>query len=162
PITLLATARFPTIDAASLVVHVDEARAELRGKKMKGVRLVWDANANGRQSDTCVEPKSDANGELCAFGIGRKLPANPSLTFSWLPAGASADESAILHDAEGRRVAPSELALKPARMIVASIFPAGATLDISRGTAKLALTHPEAVTTLDCAPAFCDVEDGAL
>jgi hypothetical protein len=160
PITLLATARFPAIDAASLVLHVDEARAELRGKKMKGIRLVWDAG--GRKDDACVDPKTDANGELCTFGIGRKLPANPSMTFAWLPAGASADESAILYDAEARRVAPSELALKPARIIVASIFPAGATLDLARGTAKLPLSHPEAVTTLDCAPAFCDVEDGAL
>ncbi len=162
PITLIATARWPAVDAASLVVQVDEGRAELRGKKMKGMRLVWDVGA-GPKDDACIDPKTDANGELCTFGVGRKLPANPAaLAFSWLPAGASTDETAVIYDAEARRVAPSELALKAARVTVSSLVSVGASLDLSRGTAKLALTHPEAVTTLDCAPAFCDVEDGAL
>jgi hypothetical protein len=162
-VRLLTTGRWPAVDATSLAVWIDEARAELKGKRLKGVRLVWEV-AGKRSDDTCVDPRADAaQVETCTFGVGRKLPANPStIAMWWLPASASTEESAVTFDAEGRRVAPSELALKPSKVVVSTLTPPAANLDVSRGTAKLPLVHAEAVTTVDCAPAFCDVEDGAL
>jgi hypothetical protein len=162
PIALLATARWPAIDPASLVVHIDEARAELRGKRLKGVRLV-SSGAGTRSDDVCLEPRVEGANEVCTFVVSRKLPASPTaLTMTWFPAGATGDESAVMFDADGRRVAPAETALKPSRIVVSTLTPAGANVDVSRGTAKVTLVHPEAVGSVDCAPAFCELEQGAL
>lgn len=161
-VKLLTTGRWPAVDPTSLTVFVDEARAELRGKRLSGLRLLWVANGK-RRDDTCIEPRVEATAEVCAFGVGRDLSANPSvLTMEWRPAGASTAEDAVTFDADGRRVPASELTLHPAKVVLATLTPPAANLDVSRGTAKLKLVHAEATTTVDCAPAFCDVEDGSL
>lgn len=161
-VTLLTTAHWPTIDPASIVVHVDEARAELRGKRLKGVRVV--AQGGGvRSDDLCVEPRVEAQNEVCTFAISRRLPASPTaLTMTWLPAGASAEDGVLTFDGEGRRVSPSELELKPARIVVANLVAPAANIDVARGSAKLPLVHPEAVASVDCMPAFCELDQGAI
>lgn len=162
PVALLATGRWPAIDPASVAVWVDEARAELRGKRLKGVRLV-SQGGGARSDDICIEPRIDGANEVCTFAVGRKLPAAPSiLSMSWFPAGASGEESAATFDAEGRRVAPTELALKPAKIIVSNLTAPGTSVDVSRGSGKVALLHPEAIATVDCAPAFCELDQGSL
>jgi hypothetical protein len=161
PVTLLATGRLPAIDPASLIVHVDDARAELRGKRLKGMQLTWSAGG-ARGSDTCFEPRVEGASEVCVFGIGRGVRADPAATFTWLPAGASTAEDATTFDETGRLVPAAELTLRPARVIVATLVPPGASLDVSAGTARLALERPEASTTADCAPAACEIQDGKL
>lgn len=162
PIALVTTARWPAVDPASLVVYVDEARAELRGKRLKGIRLVSQGGGT-RSDDVCLDPKAEAGSEVCTFAVGRKLPASPNaLTMTWAPAGASGEEGTAIFDSEGRRAAAAELALKPARIVVSSLTSPGASVDVSRGSGRLPLLHPEAVGAVDCAPAFCELDQGAL
>jgi hypothetical protein len=162
-VSLVTTGRWPAIDAATLVVHVDDGRAELRGKKLKGVRLVTEG-AGVRSDDICIEPRVDVGGvEVCTFSVSRKLPASPNaLSATWYPPGASGEEASVTFDAEGRRALPSELALKPAKITIATLASPRASIDVSSGTARFPLVHADAVTSVDCAPAFCDVQDGAL
>jgi hypothetical protein len=163
PVTLVTTGKWPQVDPASLVIHLDEARAELRGKRMKGVRLVVEGGGV-RSDDICNEPKADPSGvEVCTFAISKKLPANPGkLAAWWSPAGSSGDQAAVTFDVEGRRVAHEQLALRPAKVAILSLTAPGTSVDVSRGTARYPLLHGEAVTSVDCAPAFCEIDGGAL
>jgi hypothetical protein len=161
-ITLIATGRFPSVDPFGTVVAVDDARIELRGRRLRGVRVTSRAGTKVAE-DTCLDPKPEGNSERCTLAAPRGLPADPTaITLSWLPAGARGASDVTTFDADGRVAAPSYFALPPARITIASLVPSGATVDFASGNRRVGLTHPEAVTSSDCSPATCDVEEGGL
>jgi hypothetical protein len=139
----------PEIDAAGTTLFVDQGRLELRGARLAGVRVDWRAGSR-TGGDACIAPSAAAGGkpELCALSVPKDLP--PDVTFSWSPparAGAPAAAAAPL---------------APARIVVDRLLPATAAVDLSSGIGRLAVTHADAVSTVDCAPARCESEDGAV
>lgn len=160
-VTLVATGRPPAVDASSFVVAVDDARAELRGKRLKGLRLAW-RFGDVRGDDTCLDPRVEGAVEICTFGLGRGIPADPAATFRWLPPAGSVDEDASTFDENGRLLSAADRSLRPARVVVSRLFAPGASLDVSKGTSEMDLLHPEAATSVECPPAVCEIVDGKL
>ena len=102
PVTLVATGRWPTIDAAGSSVFVDDARVELRGRNLRGVIVHWQLGERAGE-DRCVQPQTDPTGERCAVAVGRGLPADSSAAdLWWMPAGARSGPDVSTYDASGR------------------------------------------------------------
>lgn len=162
-LTLITTGPWPWFESGSVVVMVDDARIEARGKHLRGVRVAW-AAANGQHGDdVCLSPQPDGGGERCVWSLGTGLPADPSaLALTWGPAGAPPAPDEILFDAEGRRATPDAERLPISRIAVSSVVRPNAALDAALGTGTLALRHPEGVLGADCPPASCAVDAGSI
>src|SRR6185436_150808 len=76
-LVLIATARFPVIDPASVTFYVDEARVEAHGRNLKGAAIRW-LGAGRAGTDLCPEPKVDGASQSCAWVVGRDLSADPT------------------------------------------------------------------------------------
>jgi hypothetical protein len=137
----------PEIDATGTTLFIDQGRLELRGGRLRGVRVDWRAGSRAG-SDSCLAPAAAAGKELCALAVPKDLP--PDASFSWSPAAGAG--------APGVAPAP----LPPARIVVDRLLPATAAVDLSSGIGRLPITHADAVSTVDCAPARCETEDGAV
>lgn len=159
-ITLAATGRWPELDAAGIVFAPDEGRVELRGKRLKGVQILWEAGGKAGQ-DNCLDPKVVDKVEQCTVPVTRGLPVDATLR--WLPAGARFGKEIASYDVEGRPVDPDLFLLRPARTIVNGLFPTGAgTLDISQGTGRIPLLHPRAIASVDCGVSVCELGEGGI
>jgi hypothetical protein len=162
-LTLVATGRWPAIDAAGTTLFVDDARVELRGRGLRGAVVRWQSGQRGGE-DRCVAPQTDAAGEKCAVAVGRGLPADPTASdLTWAPAGSRAGADVVTFDATGRRVGPDETQLRVGRVVVTSLVPRDVSIDLAGGTAsRIPLVHPEAVVGADCGAATCDVSGNVL
>ena len=97
-LSLVVTAGWPVLDPASIVFAPDEARVELRGRRLKGMGIVWNT-ATGVAIDICQEPKLEPNAEHCSFAVGHGLSADPTgNTLAWLPAGGRAGADVTTFD----------------------------------------------------------------
>jgi hypothetical protein len=160
-IRLVATAPWPTLDAASFVLSVDDGRLEGHGRGLHGVLVTWPTD-NGRASDSCRNLDVGGGVETCTWGVPKTLSADPSASaLRWLPAGAQVEPTTQVFDAQGRLAAPESFAITPSRVEITDLVPADA-IDVSSGTGRLALTHAEAVTGVDCAPAACRIDSATL
>jgi hypothetical protein len=154
---LVATARPPSIDASGVVLLLDQGKVELRGSRLAGAAVAWRSNtASG--VDVCEAPRLDGGAERCAFEVGRGLSADPaSANLSLLAAGGRAGADVKNYDAQGELVAPSSSVLTPARVVLTSIVPADASIDLSTGHGEVELSHPEAVSGVDCGAQRCEL-----
>jgi hypothetical protein len=160
-ITLVAIDRWPSFDLASITSFPDDARLELRGRRLRGLGIAWSAGgASG--SDTCRDPKPDGSFERCSWGLGRNLPADANLALFWIPAGGRIGPDVVVFDTDGRRAPASAFALTPARVILTRLVPADAAVDLSTGQGEIPLVHPEATTSVECTGAFCDLNNGKI
>jgi len=161
-VTLAATARFPNIDAASVVLTADHARVEARGHRLKGVALRWRSpSASG--VDVCLDPKATDAGERCTWTVGRDLGANPpSGALGWLPAGTPLGADVKLFDPDGTLAETATTEVVPAKIVIGSLVQPDAAIDLSEGSSAVPLTHPEAVVGVDCAPVRCEVANGRV
>lgn len=159
-VTLIATGRLPTFDAAATTIALDDGRLEVRGKRLKGVRFDWSVGGkNG--NDACSDVTIDGAAEKCALAVPHDAPADPkAFVIRWSPAGAHAD--AITFDADGKRVAADAFTLPVARVLLGKLLSADAAADVTTGTAKIPLMHADAVTTVDCAGATCEIVGNTL
>jgi hypothetical protein len=161
-VTPVATAAWPVIDAAGTLLAVDEARLEIRGRKLRGVRVTVRA-ATITAEDVCLDSKAEGTSERCTLAIGRGLPADPfALSATWVPAGGRAGADIVTFDTDGRRATSAVLAVPPARITITSIVPSGASVDFAAGTRKIALTHPEAIASVSCSAAECELAGGGV
>ncbi len=163
PLTLVATGRFPAVDAPSSTLFVDDARFELHGRGLRGAIVRWQLGERSGE-DRCVLPQTDAAGEHCSVAVGRGLPADPAGgALSVLPAGAHAGADVTTFDASGRRVSLEELVLRPGRVVVTALLPPDVSIDLAGGTAsRIPLVHPEAVAGADCGAASCAASGGSI
>jgi hypothetical protein len=161
-VKLVATARPPSIDAPSVVLQPDQGKVDLRGHRLAGVTVVWRSNtASG--VDVCESPKIENGVEHCAFNVARGLPADPnSGSLSLMPAGAQVGPEVVDYDADGKVVAPASFVLTPARVVLASVISADASIDLSTGRGEVELTHPDAVAGVDCGAQRCEIFHNAL
>lgn len=162
-VTLVATGKWPAIDATASSLFVDDARIELHGRGLRGVEVHWEHDDRSGE-DRCVQPQAEAAGEKCAISVGRGLPADPTLAdLRWLPGGARFGADVTTFDANGRRVGPDETVLHPARVVVSALVPADVSIDLAGGTAsRIPLVHPEAVVGADCGATSCAVSGNVI
>lgn len=158
-LSLIATKPWPDFDPSSVVFYPEEGRLEIKGSNLDGMQVLWQAdNRTGKQ--TCLGSLRDGKGELCTIPLDRKLPADTR--FRWLPANAKDATDVETFNAQGRRVDASDLRLVPARFVLGQIFGQVETLDISQGLGTLPLAHPDAVASVECGLARCEVGDGGI
>jgi hypothetical protein len=159
---LVATARPPSIEASSVVLLLDQGKVELRGSRLAGAAVAWRSNtASG--VDVCEAPKLENGAERCVFEVGRGLSADPaSDNLSIIPAGGRAGPEVTNYDLQGELVAPSSLVLTPARVVLSNIVPPEASIDLSTGHGEVELSHPEAVSGVDCGAQKCELSGRAL
>jgi len=157
-ITLQVTGRWPEIDPAGVVFHADEGRIELKGQRLGGTQIAWQAGARTGQ-DRCLEPTPGPK-QQCTVPLDRGLPSDAVLR--WLPALARFGPDVVTFDAGGQPVDPDVFLLHPARTIITQLLPAAAAVDISQGTGKLPLVHPKAAAAVDCGVARCELAEGAM
>jgi hypothetical protein len=158
-LTLIAVARWPDIDASSVTFFADEGRIELKGTHLEQSQIVWQA-VNHRGQETCLAPAAVGKLQQCAVPLDRKLPSDT--TFRWLPAYAKDGSDVTTFDSHGQRVDLASLKIRPARTVVGQIFPATDSVDVSQGFGVLPLVHPEAVASVDCGLARCELGEGGI
>jgi hypothetical protein len=156
-LALVAIGPSPEIDAASISFYPDEARLELKGARLDGMQVTWQAGS-ARGSESCLAATGVGRIQQCALPLPRKLPS--STPFRWLPAYAQDGADISTFDAQGLHLDPAALVLRPARVVVDQLFAVADTLDVSPGTGTVALVHPEALASVDCGSARCELSDG--
>jgi len=159
---LVATARPPSVEASSVVLLPDQGKVELRGTRLTGVAVAWRSNtASG--VDVCEAPRLDNGAERCSFDVGRGLSADPaSGSLSLLPAGGRAGAEVTNYDLQGELLPSSSLVLTPARVVLTNIVPPDASIDLSTGHGEVELSHPEAVSGVDCGAQRCELAGRTL
>jgi len=158
-VSLIATGQFPEIDLASVVLYPDEGRLKMKGQHLKGLQIRWQAPQKDGQ-DVCLDPQPSGKQEQCVIPVGGELPGDTSLR--WMPPRARFDTDVTTYDENGARVDASGFVLRPARVVIANMFPASGSVDVSQGPGRVPLVHPETVISVDCGQARCDLADGAV
>jgi hypothetical protein len=138
-VTLIATGEFPEIDPASVVLHADEGRLEMKGKRLKGLQIRWQT-AQKTGQDVCLDPQPSGKQQQCVVPVARDLPGDAILR--WTPPRASFDSDVMTYDQSGGRVDPEVFVLRPARVVISNMFQAAGTVDVSQGPGRVALVPP--------------------
>ena len=161
-VDLVATARPPSIEPGSVLLLPDQGKLEVRGHRLGGMAIAWRSNtASG--VDVCDSPKQDNGLEHCVFDVGRGLPADPaSGSLLLLAAGGRAGLDVTSYDLDGELLPRASLVLTPARVVLSSVVPADASIDLSTGRGEVELTHPDAVSGVDCGAQRCEIVRNAL
>jgi hypothetical protein len=159
--TFVATAPWPEIDPATVTLAADEGWVEIKGERLQGLQLFWQAGGSSGD-DLCLEPSMVGKTQRCQLAVGRGLPANGTVTLSWLPAGGRRGPDVVTFDAAGRRVAPKGLELRPARTLISNLLPPKGVVDITSGVGRVPIGHPEAVSSVDCGTSRCEIVDDAV
>jgi hypothetical protein len=157
-VTFQVTGRWPEIDPGSVVFYPDEGRLELKGQRLGGLQIVWQAGPKTGQ-DRCLDP-TPGKGQRCVVPLERNLPM--TATLRWLPPLARFGTDVTSYDAGAQVVDPDVFLLRPARIVIGKLVAPGASIDISSGTGQVPLVHPAAVASVDCGAARCDVGEGAV
>jgi hypothetical protein len=161
-VTLLATGRWPDLDFSTVVFTPDEARMEARGRHLKGIGIAWQT-PTGIAVDVCQDPKLEPNTELCSWAVGQGLSASPGAgVLSWIPAGGRAGADVRTFDQEGKSVPPVTFTLTPARIVLDSLLPADSAIDLSTGRGEVPISHVEAIASVECGPAHCELSGSKL
>lgn len=162
-VTLVATARWPSFDLASIWFAPDEGRLDLEGHGLLGVSIRLLGGDPAIQGDVCRVVTPRDRFEQCSWAVGRDAPADPgAVAFTWSPAGARNDPNAITFDASGRRAASEVFVLAPTRVTISRLFPQDATLDLATGQGDVPLVHPEAIAAAECSPLSCELANKAI
>jgi hypothetical protein len=158
-LSLIATRTWPDFDTASIVFFPEEGRLELKGRNLEGVQFAWQAGTRSGQQ-TCLGSLHDGRGEECTIPLDRKLPTNT--VFHWLPAYAKDGSDVTTFDDLGRPAPDTTFRLYPARFVLGKIFAPVETLDISQGLGTLPVLHPDAIASVECGLARCELGDGGI
>ncbi len=161
-LTLVATARWPAFDLASLVFSPDDGRLDAKGHRLQGVSVVWSSDGD-HGSDMCRDPTTEGGSQRCTWAVARGASADPKVTsFSWLPRGARGGPDVVNYDSEGIPAKPGSFTLVPARVTLTRLVPAEAAVDLATGQGEVPLIHPETVASADCGALQCEMTNGKL
>ncbi len=144
------------IDPASIVFFPDEGRLEVKGTHLDGLRVGWTAPGATPTSgdDVCRDPKPSGTAQLCVFAVPKTLPL--ASVFRVVP------DTALDTTAAAKTAPPAGATLKPARIVVDHLLPASATVDLAAGVGRVVLLRPEAVASVDCAAARCELLENSV
>jgi hypothetical protein len=149
----------PEIAAASVALYPDQGRLELKGTRLAGLRVRWQAETGSGEA-VCAAPTPPPPGtkeETCTLALAHNLPANAPLQVLGPEAAATAKPAASAPAA-----APAGVPLHPARIILDKLLPTTAAVDLTGGVGRIPLVHPEAVAAVDCSQARCELSEGAV
>lgn len=165
-VRVVATGKIPVLDRASVTLFVDEGRIEADGTSIDRSLVSWPLPGDLLEADTCsvsAPNKARPGVEHCIWSVTKSLPVNPAASPVRLwPQGSLVAVDAVIFDAEGRKLAPSSLALTPKRVQIGAVLPQAAAVDVSSGFGLLPLSHPDAVSDVECRGASCRIEGGQL
>ncbi len=156
-VTLVASPPLPILDTGSVVWWPDEGRLEFSGNHLNGLQI---HGQSGRLGSDDICHTSAAAVERCVVGLGRGFEIDPAI--SWLPAGANSLDSLTIFDYAGKRLPSAALQLKPARVVLARVLPATSGVELTDGFARILLPHPDAIASVDCGLARCELTDDAI
>lgn len=152
---LVATGPLPVVDRRSIDFWLDEGHLDLKGTALEGALLEWQNKAESG-SDRCVAATLPNAQQSCSFSVTKKLPTDlKGASLRVLPAGAP--PGAEVFDALGRKVGEETLSITPARVILGAILASERLVDLSSGSDRLALAHPESVVYADCDNGRCQL-----
>ena len=146
----------PEVEPASVVLFVDQGRLELTGQHLEGARLRWQARGSTGE-DVCWTPKPVGRAQQCAFGVARGLDIDTS--FDLFPPSVPAKGAAPPESA--RPPAPAA-SVRPARVVLDRVLPGAAAIDLTNGAGRIPLVHPEAVASVECGQARCELAAAAV
>ena len=165
-LTVIATGAFPSIDAAATAFFPDEGRLELKGQRLQDVAVVWSVPPRGAQEsplvgqDVCLNPTTAGRLSECAVPLHSGLPSDVALF--WVPAHGRRGPDVTTYDANGTLVEPESFQLRPGRVVLTRPLVKSNGVDLAKGPGQVAVTHPEAIASADCAPARCETADGGI
>lgn len=161
-VTLLVTGELPTIDPASVTLLVSAGRLELRGQRLEGVRVEWQSGPAGG-ADVCLNVERVGGQEVCALGIPRELPADPrAVVLRWAPAGGQTGSGVVTFDRAGHVLAAERMTLPIGRVVVERVMPPGQTVDVAVGPGRVDVERVDAISSVACEGARCDLTDGTI
>jgi hypothetical protein len=156
-VTVVTTGALPTIDPSSVTLAIDGGRLELHGEGLEGVRIAW-KSGNVAGSDVCLNVTKDKGRDHCALNVDKSLPADPlRITVTWAPPGGRTESDVVTYDETGSPLSDELRHLLVARVIVSRVFPLSHVVDVASGEGQVELVHPEAVSSVECGSARCDV-----
>ena len=157
-IRAVAVTNWPHVDAASLTLHVDAGRLDLKGRNLRGLVMRWQSGAK-KGGDVCRDPQVTANSETCALTVDRNLPVDPSATeISFFPAGTPSDDKVTFYDAQGRPIEAQQFKFTASRVVISALMPADAAVNADAEVGHLALIHPDSVGSVECVDASCEID----
>jgi len=142
----------PALDTSGVTLYPDQGRLDLRGTRLLGARVRWQAGSGTGPSAAageaaCLDVKPAGKLETCSLAVARDLPAGTAFTLAPAPAPASTSAPA---------------SFRAARVILDRLLPATAAVDLTTGVGRIPLGHPEAVAAVDCSQARCELTDSAV
>jgi hypothetical protein len=158
-LTTIATGPAPEIDAGSVSFYPDEGRLEFRGTHLDQSQIAWQSG-NRSGHEICLPSTTVGKIQQCTVSVERKLPADT--VFRALPAHAKDGPDVATFDAQGQRLEANGLTVRPARFVLGQLFAGVENLDVSQGFGVLPVVHPEAVASVDCGAAHCELADTGI
>ncbi|MBJ6760385.1 hypothetical protein JGU66_06390 [Myxococcaceae bacterium JPH2] len=167
-VTVIATGPLPRIDAATSTFFPDDGRVELKGANLKDLGLAWSGTPRGESGahgvmegqDVCLPPDSGVRPGECVVPVTPGLPTDAVLT--WIPPHGRRGAEVITYDAAGNVVDPQVFRLRPGRVVLTRPLVQSSGIDLSKGPGSVAVSHSEALASVDCGLARCEVNDGAV
>lgn len=166
-VTVIATGAFPRVDAAGTNFFPDEGRVELRGTGLDHVGIAWSGTPRGESQpqliegqDRCLAPSTERGTASCTVPVARGLPTDAALY--WTPPHGRHGPDVTTYDAAGNVVAPETFRLRPGRVVLTQPLIQSGGVDVSRGPGSVALSHSEALASVDCGPVRCEVNEGTV
>ncbi|CAM4369794.1 hypothetical protein [Corallococcus exiguus] len=164
-VVVVATGPFPRIDSAATTFYPDDGRLELKGTGLKNVAIAWSGTPRGVDpktasvdgQDFCLEPNAPNE---CAVPLTPGLPTDATL--SWVPAYGRRGAGVSTYDANGRFLDDEYFRLRPGRTVLTRPLVQSSGVDLSKGPGYAAVTHSEAIASVDCGTARCEVTEGAV
>lgn len=155
--TLILTGQAPTIDPGSVSAFVDSARLEFRGDGLEGTRIGWKVG-DRTGSDICLNVTKDRGRDFCSVNIDKNIPGDArAAVFYWAAPGGRADPDVITYDRSGQVVPDDQRRVPVGRVVLSRLFPSTRTVDVATGEGRVDIAHPESLSSVDCAPARCEV-----
>ena len=138
------------------------------GRRLHGTTMKWTSGAR-TGSDTCAQDVTPAKAKLpsgqesCAYAIPRDLPVDPSaLKVAIFPAGSRVVADAVFFDATGHRLPESAFEQPIAEITLHQVVSADASVDLSSGLGHVPLSHPDAIASVSCIDASCEISGSDL
>ncbi|MFP2925851.1 hypothetical protein ACLESO_11655 [Pyxidicoccus sp. 3LG] len=169
-VTVIATGPLPRVDAAGTTFYPDDGRLELRGTNLQNAGVAWSGTPRGGEphparlegQDVCLAP-SPASARAptdCVVPVAQGLPTDAALYV--LPSHGRWGPEVTTYDAGGNAVDAEALRIRPGRVVLTQPLVRSSGIDVSKGPGSVAVSHSEAIATVDCGLARCEVGEGVL
>lgn len=164
-VTLIALGEWADLDTAGATFFPDDGRLELRGGKLKGLQVAWYAPSGDKDqpkqgSDFCLDPSINGKVQTCTIPLTAGLPADATL--HWIPPYGRRGPDVTTYDLFAHLVDPESFRLRPARVVLSKPLVQSSGVDVSQGPGRVPLSHPEAVASVDCGFARCELTEAGV